>query len=394
MSNGIVVLIDPPRIISVGIQGPEGPEGPAGASGSVTYVQEADPAPVNEGDGWWQPSSGDYALYIANVWAPVGGGGGIPGGADTQVQYNNGGAFGGMSQWTYNNTTGKISAAANVSGASLSVINANGTAIAIEGIATASGGRDDTTAIVGQISTSLGAGIYGYASGSTGNNHGVHGYNLSDNGIGVLGSCPSVTGTAYGISGEVQSPNAWGGYFRNFAGDDIVIEMAGGDTIIYAENNGQLRFKVDDTGRVSTNKGIDKLGTSTGNLYVDVVSTAPSPGQVLVASSDIAASWQAQSVLGTEFANTGTIPTVDWTVVKNQRMTIIAATTVTFTAPAGPSELLLKIINGGVGAITWPSTVKWPGGTEPTWTTTGTDIVSFYFDGTNYYHTSNSLANA
>lgn len=92
-----------------------------------------------------------------------------------------------------------------------------------------------------------------------------------------------------------------------------------------------------------------------------------------------------QVTFDAEIANTGTTPTINWTNGNKQKATITAATTVTFTAPAGPSNLTLKIVNGGAGAITWPATVKWPGGTEPTWTTTGTDICSLYYDGTNYY---------
>ena len=77
--------------------------------------------------------------------------------------------------------------------------------------------------------------------------------------------------------------------------------------------------------------------------------------------------------------------TADWTAGQKQKITITTATTVSFTAPTGQSNLTLKITNGGTGTITWPGTVKWPGGTEPTWTTTGTDIASFYYDGTDYY---------
>lgn len=87
-----------------------------------------------------------------------------------------------------------------------------------------------------------------------------------------------------------------------------------------------------------------------------------------------------------EITNTGTTQTIDWTAGQKQNTTITAATTIAFTDPAGACNLQLKITNGGTGAITWPVTVLWVGGgTEPTWTTTGVDIVSFYFDGTNYY---------
>ena len=47
------------------------------------------------------------------------------------------------------------------------------------------------------------------------------------------------------------------------------------------------------------------------------------------------------------------------------------------------------MVQDGTGSrtATWPASVKWPSGTAPTLTTTASsvDIVSFYYDGTNYY---------
>ena len=52
-------------------------------------------------------------------------------------------------------------------------------------------------------------------------------------------------------------------------------------------------------------------------------------------------------------------------------------------------KFLLKIIQDGSGSrtITWPATVKWPNGTGPTLSTAAgaVDIVTLYYDGTNYY---------
>jgi len=64
--------------------------------------------------------------------------------------------------------------------------------------------------------------------------------------------------------------------------------------------------------------------------------------------------------------------------------------TFTFTVPTNPGNFVLKLVQDSVGSrtATWPATVKWSGGTAPTLTTTattGTDIISFYFDGTNFY---------
>lgn len=64
--------------------------------------------------------------------------------------------------------------------------------------------------------------------------------------------------------------------------------------------------------------------------------------------------------------------------------------TFTFTAPTKPGTFILKMVQDSVGSrtATWPATAKWIGGTAPTLTTTattGTDIITFYFDGTNYF---------
>jgi len=64
--------------------------------------------------------------------------------------------------------------------------------------------------------------------------------------------------------------------------------------------------------------------------------------------------------------------------------------TFTFTAPTKPGTFMLKLVQDSVGSrtVTWPGTVKWPAGTAPTLTTTattGTDIITFMYDGTNYF---------
>ena len=84
--------------------------------------------------------------------------------------------------------------------------------------------------------------------------------------------------------------------------------------------------------------------------------------------------------------------TIDWTAGNKFNFTFGAQDEVfTFSpAPSKPCNLLLKLVQDGVGnrvVTTWPATVQWPSGTEPTLSTgaNAVDIVSFYFDGTNYY---------
>ena len=84
--------------------------------------------------------------------------------------------------------------------------------------------------------------------------------------------------------------------------------------------------------------------------------------------------------------------TVDWTSGNKFYFTFGAYNeTFTFTAPSKSCNLLLVLKQDGVGSrtATFPGTVLWPGGVAPTLSTTAAkvDIISFYYDGTNYFGT-------
>lgn len=69
----------------------------------------------------------------------------------------------------------------------------------------------------------------------------------------------------------------------------------------------------------------------------------------------------------------------------NQRYftkTASGALTWTFTnVPAsGAVVVLLELTNGGTGLQTWPASVDWPGGTAPTLTASGVDVLGFVTD--------------
>lgn len=91
----------------------------------------------------------------------------------------------------------------------------------------------------------------------------------------------------------------------------------------------------------------------------------------------------------TDNGNSGTADTINWNNGNKQKSTVTDDVTYTFTAPAGPCNLTLRLVVGASPphTITWPATVKWPGGTAPTLSTTenDVDVISFYYDGTNYY---------
>lgn len=81
---------------------------------------------------------------------------------------------------------------------------------------------------------------------------------------------------------------------------------------------------------------------------------------------------------------------VDFATDQKQKATLTANTiTLTLdTTSVGVGNYILKLVNGGLATLTWASetgSILWPGGTEPTLSSSGTDVVSFYFDGTNWY---------
>jgi len=90
--------------------------------------------------------------------------------------------------------------------------------------------------------------------------------------------------------------------------------------------------------------------------------------------------------------NSGASKTIDWTAGNKQSITTTGNCTLTFTAPSGAASLQLIIVHEASATAytySWPATVKWPGGVAITNTNTSgaVDIVSFFYNGTNYYAT-------
>ena len=87
--------------------------------------------------------------------------------------------------------------------------------------------------------------------------------------------------------------------------------------------------------------------------------------------------------------NSGTTQTISLTNGTVQTVTLTGNCTFTMpTATAGKSFILMIVQDSTGGRTATFTSVKWPGGTAPTITTTATtgrDIVSFFSDGTNWY---------
>jgi hypothetical protein len=76
----------------------------------------------------------------------------------------------------------------------------------------------------------------------------------------------------------------------------------------------------------------------------------------------------------------GAAETFDLTTGNVFSATADADVTITFSNPAAAgqaSSISLILTNGGAHAITWPASVDWPGGTAPTLTAVGVDLLVF-----------------
>ena len=98
------------------------------------------------------------------------------------------------------------------------------------------------------------------------------------------------------------------------------------------------------------------------------------------------------SSYGTMQTATGSVnsTTIDWGLGNFFYFTLGAGNeTFVFTAPANKGRITLVLKQDGSGSrtATWPGTVLWPGDVAPTLTTTAAyvDIVSFFYDGSNYF---------
>ena len=129
------------------------------------------------------------------------------------------------------------------------------------------------------------------------------------------------------------------------------------------------------------------LITTGGNVGIGVAD----PDQALEVNGDIHV--ENTVYFSAETVNTigdGATEEIDWNVSQKQKVTITGTgITCNFDDPAGACNLLLKVVQGDGSDViaTWDEDIKWAGGAAPTLSTGNgeIDILSFYFDGTNYF---------
>lgn len=85
----------------------------------------------------------------------------------------------------------------------------------------------------------------------------------------------------------------------------------------------------------------------------------------------------------TSLTNVSATTTLDLAAANYFEARVSGSTTFVFGNPPSSTVaggLILELTNGGGYTITWPTAVKWPGGTAPTITTSGTDVFAFITD--------------
>lgn len=126
-----------------------------------------------------------------------------------------------------------------------------------------------------------------------------------------------------------------------------------------------------------------------GNILVATSTTTPTEKVHVVGNLRVVG--QAFTSQHTE-SPTGTTATHNWNNSNSQVLDLSSATgnvTLTFTNPKSGASYLLKVLQGATARdVVWPGSVVWLGN-EPTLTDTanGFNVITFYYDGTNYIGT-------
>jgi len=320
-------------------------------------------------------------------------------GSDTQIQYNNAGAFGGSARLTWVNSTRTFSVndgldatgsviqspaqtASNTAGQQITFRSGAGLGSGNGGAMAIQGGAGGTTGTGGPITLTGGA-AGGTATGGTitlnaGATAGVA------NGAGITLQC-AAGGSSGGVTGgafifTAGAGNIGGGMVfttgatsaAGTAGGNIRFVMgapgAGG-------TYGQIRWELDDATRRGTFHGA-------GNVNIGPTTSIPTVKFLVEGSTSVTAT--SQSASGTTTINLATT-----NVHKIAMGTNI--TTLTVSNPTDCQEVTIWFTQDGTGSrtIAWPSSFKWEGGTVPVLSTPAASVdlyTGIYNSTTGFYY--------
>jgi hypothetical protein len=298
-------------------------------------------------------------------WVAQSGGGGSPGGSNTQVQFNDNGSFGGNAAFTFNKTTGNVVITGNISGLNYATANY------FTGTLT-TGAQPNITSIgslssltVSGLITATGTGLKAAnIQDSSGTITIVTGYSSVSGAVGIYGNITvGTSGTGFFIGNGSYLSGLTGGNVSGQVGNALVA----GTVYTNAQPNitsvGTLTTLSSGTHTISANANIAMSGTlsqiSGGNLVSATYLTG-----VLTASR-----------LNPRTSSTASTATLTPDISAYDQYNITAlATGLTIAAPTGTpvdgNKLLFRIIDSGsTQSLTWNATYTVVGATLPTATT-------------------------
>jgi hypothetical protein len=188
--------------------------------------------------------------------------------------------------------------------------------------------------------------------------------------------------TSLSVTGNITGGNVSGttGAFTTVTGNGQALTSLSASNI----NTGTLSAANGGTGITSLGAGIATfLGTPTSANLAAAVTDETGSGLLVFGTTPVLTGVRVTlSALGT--LTTGTT-TIDLATAQVFTATITAANTITIAfsnAPAaGQSQVvLLRLTNAGGGTIVWPAATKFTGGTAPTLTASGVDVLGVYYD--------------
>lgn len=145
------------------------------------------------------------------------------------------------------------------------------------------------------------------------------------------------------------------------------------------------------SGSTTANIGIGDTGAASASGTYNIYMSAANPsvlGGTLTATGFIVGNYQV-GPLEQDAGNSGTSDTIDLSLGSSIKSTLTGNVTYTLTNPVTGGTYVFRILTGaGSFTTTWPATVKWSasqGAYVTTTTASRMDLVSLYWDGTNYY---------
>ena len=262
------------------------------------------------------------------------------------------------------------------SGGAINIEPVSGSAILLDGTISVDAGI--ITGATSITSTAFVGALTGNASGTAATVTGAAQTNITS-----LGTLTTLTVDDITIDGSTISDS---GDFTIDIGGDIILDADGDQvTMKFGGAAGQIDFTNANSGDGIIQQKVDAKDLVIQQFDGDEVIRFTDGGDVKVTNTVYFAAETANTI------GNGATGTIDWNVSQKQKVTITGTNiTCNFTNPAGACNLLLKVVQGDGSDViaTWDGDIKWPtNDTVPTLSTGNGDIyiISFYFDGTNYF---------